>query len=359
MAIQMKDVAKRAGVSVTTVSHVMNKTRYVAPETRRRVLRIIRELHYHKDAHARRLAVGHSDLFGLIVSDIENPFYPEIVKSFESAALDSGCDLLLSNTNYDAKRTQAAVHKMIENKVRGVAIMTSEVGFGSVLAEKLVANQVALVSLDLGQAGPYMSNIRINYGAGIIQATEHLCDLGHKDIAFIAGPQTLRSAVIRRSAFIEGMTRRGLPALRVLEGDHKGEGGILAARSLLSQDPLPTAIICSNDLTAIGALGALREAGVQVPEEISIVGFDDIYFVRIAFPPLTTVSPSGQPLGKLAFDALQSILRSKNRGGTEYIVEPRLVIRKSTARAREHSVRAQLRNVTEDSVAHRGAPTTQ
>lgn len=346
MALQMKDVARRAGVSVTTVSHVMNKTRFVAPSTRRRVLEVISELNYHKDAHARRLAVGRSDFFGLIVSDIENPFFPEIVKSFESAALEAGFDLLLCNTNYDPKRIQAAVHKMIENKVRGVAIMTSELG--SELAEELTANQVAAVFLDLGRVGNHKSNVRVNYPVGIFQAIEHLHDLGHKDIAFVSGPQTLRSAVIRREAFVNALSRRGLSAHRMLEGNHKVDGGIAAAHSLLADGPLPTALLCSNDLTAIGVMSALHEAGLRVPEDISVIGFDDIEFARIAYPPLTTVSLSRDQLGRLAFQALQNIMKNKKRSGAEYVVETQLVIRKSTAMAPEHRAHSQVPNVLND-----------
>lgn len=334
MALQMKDVAEKAGVSVTTVSHVMNKTRFVAPQTRRRVQEVIRALNYHKDAHARRLAVGRSDFFGLIVSDIENPFFPEIVKSFQSAALDRGFDLLLCNTNYDPARTEAAVHKMIENKVRGVAIMTSELG--AALADQLTANQVAVVLLDLGHVGPHMSNIRVNYSEGIDQAIEHLHALGHRDIAFISGPQSLRSAVIRREAFITALKHRGLSAQRVLEGNHKVDGGEAAVHALLGRSPLPTAILCSNDLTAIGVMSALREAGLRVPEDISVVGFDDIYFARIAYPPLTTVNLSRERLGQLTFEALQNILRAKKRHGAEYVVETKLVVRNSTAQAVDH-----------------------
>jgi LacI family transcriptional regulator len=336
MALRMKDVAQRAGVSVTTVSHVMNKTRFVTPQTRRRVLEVIRQLNYHKDAHARRLAVGRSDFFGLIVSDIENPFFPEIVKSFETTALESGFDLLLCNTNYDPKRTQGAVHKMIENKVRGVAIMTSEMG--SALVEELRASQVAVVALDLGRVGPYMSNIRVNYPAGIFQAIEHLHARGHKDIAFVSGPEILRSAVIRREAFINALAGRGLPADRVVRGNHKVDGGIAAAGVLLTQKSLPTAILCSNDLTAIGVMSALREAGLRVPDDISVVGFDDIDFARVAFPPLTTVNLSRDRLGRLAFEALQKILRDKKRRGAEYVVETQLVVRESTARVPDHRV---------------------
>lgn len=328
----MKDVAKRAGVSITTVSHVLNRTRRVSPETRQRVLEAIRELNYYKDAHARRLARGRSDFFGLIVSDIGNPFFPELIKAFENAALEKGFDLLLCNTNYQPERTEAAVRKMIENKVRGVAVMTSELGES--LAEDLAANHVAVIFLDLGSVRKYMSNIRVDYSQGISEAIDHLHSLGHKEYAFIAGPQTLRSAVARRNAFIDALTHWGLPSDRTVEGNHKVDGGMRAARTLLAESPLPTAILCSNDLTAIGTMKALAEAGVRVPEDVSVVGFDDIDFARLAYPPLTTVNLSRDRLGKLAFEALHKMLRSKRREGAEYVVESHLVIRQSTTTAR-------------------------
>lgn len=331
MATRMKDVAERAGVSVTTVSHVINRTRPVATETRRRVLHVIKELNFYKNAHALRLARGKSDFFGLIVSDISNPFFPELIKSFEASALDQGFDLLLCNTDYDPRRTEAAVRKMIENKVRGVAVMTSEMS--TALAEELAAHQVAVVFLDVGPVKSLMSNIRVDYSKGIFEAIRHLHDLGHRDFAFIAGPQSLRSAVTRRDAFIEALKECGLPSHQTVEGNHKVEGGMAAARTLLGGPMLPSAILCSNDLTAIGALSALRGAGVRVPGDVSVVGFDDIYFARLAYPALTTVSLPRDCLGKLAFEALQKMLRSKGRRGVEYVLETHLVVRESTAPA--------------------------
>lgn len=325
---RMEDVAKQAGVSVTTVSHVVNRTRHVAPETRQRVLEVIRQLNYYKDAHARRLARGHSDFLGLIVSDIGNPFFPEIIKSFETAALAKGLDLLLCNTNYDPERTEASVRKMIENKVRGVAVMTSE--WASALAQDLAVHHVAMVFLDVGTVGTYMSNIRVDYSRGIHQAIDHLHGLGHKEFAFIAGPQTLRSAVTRRKAFIDALRKRGLGAHLTLEGNHKVQGGLRAVQALLAHRPLPTAVLCSNDLTAIGALHALQQAGVRVPQDVSVVGFDDIDFASFATPPLTTIRLSRDRLGQLAFHALQKILKSKRAMGAEYVVETDLVVRDST-----------------------------
>lgn len=327
---QMEDVAKQAGVSVTTVSHVINRTRTVAPGTRQRVLEAIRKLSYYKDAHARRLARGHSDFLGLIVSDIGNPFFPDVIKSFETAALAKGLDLLLCNTNYDPKRTEAAVRKMIENKVRGVAVMTSE--WANVLGRDLAAHQVAEVFLDLGAAGKYTSNIRVDYSRGIHQAIDHLIELGHKDFAFISGPPALSSSVMRQKAFIDALSQRRLTTTqRTWDGNHQVDGGIRAVQALLAHRPLPSAILCSNDLTAVGALNALQRAGLRVPQDISVVGFDDIDLASFSAPPLTTISLSRASLGRLAFQALQKILKSKGRMGEEYVMVTELVVRQSTA----------------------------
>jgi LacI family transcriptional regulator len=157
--------------------------------------------------------------------------------------------------------------------------------------------------------------------------------LGHQEIVFIAGPQTLSSAVTRRKAFIDALNQWGLTSHRVLEGNNKVDGGVGAARKMITSRSLPTAILCTNDLTAFGALKALAEAGVRVPEEVSVVGFDDIDFASFVHPPLTTVMLSRAQLGKLAFEALMKMLRSKQGKGAEYLVETELVIRRSTSEA--------------------------
>lgn len=324
----MKDVAERAGVSVTTVSHVLNGTRYVSPKTRRQVRQAIEGLRFYKDAHARGLASGSSDFFGLIVSDITNPFFPEMVRGFETAALERRFHTLLCDTGYNPRRTEAAVQMMIENRVRGVAVMTSELTPN--FAEDFMANHVAVVSLDLGTAGPYSANIRVNYTRGIRQAINHLHGLGHRDIGFISGPKRLRSARVRRDAFVSALRSHGLAAELTVEGNHKVDGGMNAARKLLEQDRIPTALLCSNDLTAIGAMEAVRTAGLRVPNDVSVIGFDDIYFSRLTTPPLTTVGLPRHQLGKLAFRALRNILRAKNRRGAEYVVQANLIVRQST-----------------------------
>jgi len=328
----MKDVARRAGVSVTTVSHVLNNTRPVAEETRLRVLEAARQLKFYQNVHARRLARGHSDFLGLIVSDIANPFFPEIIKSFEEISLAEGFDLLLCNTDYERQRTEAAVRKMIENKVRGVAVMTSE--SSQTLAEELAAQHVPAVFLNVEKPRTFVSCIRVDYTAGIVAAIRHLHDLGHREFGFLAGPQFLGSAVIRRKAFAEALDSRGLPSHRIVEGNHKVDGGIEGVGAMLKQGNFPTAILCSNDLMAFGALLALREAGIQVPQDVSVVGFDDILFARFTQPPLTTINVDRDRLGTVAFEALQSMLRCKQGQGFEYVLASQLVVRESTTAVR-------------------------
>jgi LacI family transcriptional regulator len=337
MVYRMIDVAERAGVSAATVSHFLNKTRYISPETQQRVLEVIQELNYHKNAHARRLAQSRSDLFGLIISEIANPFFPEIIKGFQSAAWERGYEMLLCNTEHDPLHMRAAVRKMIESDVRGVAIMTS--ALGREVAADLTSHQVGLVYYNLGPAEKLVSNIRIDYSQGISQAISYIIDLGHRQVAVIAGPRTNRTAVSLQDAIVDGLKQRGLHPSPVLESDYKIDGGVSAVSALLGQPPFPTTILCGNDLTAMGAMSALEEVGIRVPEDVSVIGFDDIFFARLARPPLTTIHIPRERLGRLAFEALEKMDRSKRQRGTERVVETSLVVRKSTAPPRKHDLR--------------------
>ena len=339
MAYKMKDVAQHARVSVTTVSHVLNKTRFVAPKTRQRVLDAVRDLNYYANAHARRLAKSRSDLFGLIVSEIANPYFPEIIKGFQMAAWEKGYDMLLCNTEYDSKHTRLAIRKMIESEVRGVAVMTSSLD-GEV-AKELTPNQVGVVFCNLGPSQRLISTIEIDHPQGISKALDYVIQLGHKAVAVIAGPPRNRTAVTIRKAFVEGLEKCGLRPAPVLESDYRLDGGASAVSSLLRQPTFPTAILCGNDLIALGAMSALENVGIRVPEDVSVIGFDYILFARLARPPLTTIHIPREKLGRLAFEALEKMVRSKRQQGVEFLLETSLVIRKSTAAPRGHSLRLQ------------------
>jgi LacI family transcriptional regulator len=331
---RMKDVAERAGVAESTVSHVINKTRFVTPETRDKVLRVMSELNFHGNAHARRLARGHSDFLGLIVSDIENPFFPGLIKAFESAALASGFDILLCTTNYEASRAEGAFRKMIENKVPGVAVMTSRVD--PALAAVLQRNGVASIFLDSDRVAERKSNVRINYAQGAEQAVTYLHNLGHRDFAFIAGPGNRSSHAAYKSAVVAALDRLGLEA-RIIEGENCVASGERAVQKLLTSRKLPAAILASNDLTAIGALRAFHRAGIRVPADVSVVGADDIPFASLTNPSLTTVQIGNERLGELACRRLVGMLR-ENEAASELVLPTELVIRDSTALAPAHSL---------------------
>jgi LacI family transcriptional regulator, galactose operon repressor len=280
---------------------------------------------------------GRSRLLGLIVSDITNPFFPELVHSFEALATQQGYDLILTSTGYQTARMTGCVRRMLERKVDGVAIMTSEMDLA--LIKELARRGVPLVFMDVGRVGPRMSHVLIDYAHGIRQAVDHLVALGHKRVAFIAGPLDLHSARTRRQAFLDGMRAHRItvdPKL-VREGTHTAEGGQHAMTSLLRAGKRPTAVVCSNDWTAIGALHAIDAAHLRVPEDLSLVGFDDIPLASYTSPPLTSVRMSAGDVGSTAFDALFRLIGGERLEGDVYQIPTKLVVRASTARPKRSS----------------------
>ena len=197
--MSIKDVAREAGVSTATVSHVINKTRFVSEETRQKVLSAIERCNYYPNAHARSLASGRSHTIGLLVSDISNPFFPELAKSVEDVAFERGYDVNLLNTKYDSKRTSHYVPPPHRAEGSGVALMTSELDFAVI--DELARKHVSVVFLDLGTAGERMSNLAVDYAMGITEAVRYLVELDHRKIAYIGGPNRLRSATKRLEAF--------------------------------------------------------------------------------------------------------------------------------------------------------------
>lgn len=325
----IREVAERAGVGIATVSRTLHNSTQVSPETAARVRRAMQELGYRPNTNAQSLVSGRSRMLGLVVSDITNPFFPELIQGFQDVAQQNGYDVFISSTGYNSSRMAHYVGRMIERTVDGVAIMTSELDPS--VAAQFANRNVPLVFLDVGKPGAGISNIRVDYAGGITEAVEHLRGLGHRQIAFISGPGELKSARERRAAFLKALLDAGQQEV-VEEGNHKVDGGLRAITKLLERGRVPSAVLCSNDLTAIGALHGIRAAGLHVPDDISVVGFDDIAMAEFTEPPLTTVRLSRSEIAQLACDAL---LESINAGGqgTEFRLRTQLVIRRSTAAA--------------------------
>ena len=327
-------VAERAGVSTATVSRVINGTAFVQPETAERVRAAILELNFHPDTNARALGSGRSGLYGLIISDITNPYFPELVKAFEDIAVEHGQDVLIANTDYDKKRMELCVTRMLQRKVDGVAIMTSEMDDG--LMRSFSHRQIPVVFMDPPHAEHGIRSVCVNYGLGIRLGLEHLFELGHRSIGFLSGPLSLSSARERREAFVQGCRTQGISIEPYLlgEGDHRVEGGYAAMNRMLGAGDPPTALMASNDLTAIGAMGALHDAGLKIPGDVSVVGFDDILISAFTRPGLTTLHVPRRELAAVAF---RSLYRTRGQLDTaasakrEHIITPELKLRSSTS----------------------------
>jgi len=334
--MNIKAVAQRAGVSTATVSRTINGSAKVTPRTAERVRAAIQDLNFYPNTNARALGSGRSSLYGLIISDITNPFFPEIAKAFEDVAVQHGQEVLMANTNYDPVRMETCVRRMLQRKVDGVAIMTSEMD--DKLIKMLSGRNIPIVFLDTGRPGPGISVVRINYAGGVDSGMDHLIGLGHRRFAFISGPLNLVSALTRFRAFNEGMARNHLVTHQALiqEGNHRVDGGHDAMARILASGARPTAVIASNDLMAIGAMGAIYEHGLRVPEDVSVLGYDDIQLSAFTRPALTTISLPRDEIARTAFRALfraHSQNSTQPSDGEEHLVQSKLVLRKSTGPA--------------------------
>jgi DNA-binding LacI/PurR family transcriptional regulator len=329
--MDIREIARRAKVSTATVSRVINRVPTVDPQLAKRVWKVVDELGYYPNTQARALVLGRTRIFGLVVSEITNPFFPEIVQTFENLAVENNYEILLTSTVHDPKRMETAVRRMIERRVDGVAILTF--GMEETLIEHLRFRKVPLVFVDVGPNVPGIANIRVNYVSGIRQAVQHLAALRHSRIAFVTGPLHLKSAMARRDAFKTSMTEIGLSPDLIVVGDHRMEGGMRALLELSGLSDRPTAVLCSNDMTAIGVMREAYDHEIRIPEDLSVVGFDDIHLAQFTIPPLTTVQMSQHELARIAFQALLNEVGpdSASHEHRNYELSTSLVLRHSTA----------------------------
>jgi len=331
MGLTIHDVAKAAGVSTATVSNVLNKTGKVGRGTQQLVLSTVKRLGYLPNVHARHLASRDSRTLGIIVSDIENPFFPEVIKGFEIRARELGYDAILSDTNYDPRRTQQAAERMMQHNVRGVAVMTSEISLR--LINELARRKIAVTFLDLAPARGYMSNLRIDYFSGIEQIVQYLYEHGHRRIAFVAGRPKLKSNLVRLQAYEKCMLKLGLEPGPILSGDLRFEGGLAAGMAIAKLSPRPTAVMAINDLTAVGVMKGLMKSGCRIPEDISVTGFDDTRLAEYSNPSITTVDVHREMLGQMAADALHELSSAANPHGKEYQIAAELIVGDSSGPA--------------------------
>ncbi|HEY4354979.1 MAG TPA: LacI family DNA-binding transcriptional regulator [Acidobacteriaceae bacterium] len=331
-------VARKAGVSTATVSRVLNASDKVRESTAARVRAAIAELNYRPNTNARSLRSGRSNLLGIIVSDIRNPFFPDLIEQFESLATQHGIDVTFANTGYNEQRLLAGVRRLLERGIDGLAIFTSEVS--TAVIELLRSSTVPVVFLNQPSLAGEFRTVSVDYVRGFVEAIEHLRMLGHHRIGFVAGPPTLSSASRRRKAFLAAVKscHMVLKDDWIFEGDHRLTGGRFAAERLFSMRQAPSAIVCSNDMTAIGFLETASRLGRRIPDEVSLIGFDDLFICEVVHPALTTLHLSRKEIATRAFYAIQSS-RGEAIEAQISVVSPYLVPRASTGPAAKGSGR--------------------
>jgi LacI family transcriptional regulator len=329
----IRTVAALAKVSIATVSRTINNSPAVSDRLSKRVWQAIEQLNYFPNTHARSLVSGRSRILGIIVENITNPFFPELIQNFEEIAVANGYEILVSSSNSDPAVLATCVRRMLERKVEGVAVLSF--GAEEPVLDQLVHRDIPMVLAEFRLDDPKVSTILLDYSTGIRAAIQHLVNLGHSKIAFLAGPHKLHSAITRENDYRAAMQDAGLAIQKrwVIECDHTLKGGVAGFAQLQALAIRPTAILCSNDMTAIGVLRAAYMEGLRVPDDVSVIGLDDIDFAEFTLPPLTTIRLSRADLARAAFEALRQ--QAEDPGNPkiqrEYLVSTSLIVRGSTA----------------------------
>jgi DNA-binding LacI/PurR family transcriptional regulator len=333
IGMNLEDVAKKAKVSTATVSRVLNEVGLVKTSTRARVLKAVRELNYHPNLHARTLAGGKSRTVGMVVSNLENPFFLDIFRALEAEAHRHNYEVVVANTDYRPQRLLASVHNLVGRRPAGLAMIVSEMD-PSVITE-LAATNLPTVVYDVGVSKPNITNIRVNYGKGMQRMSEYLHDLGHRRMAFIGHHTSLGPLNIRKKSFVE-MVANFSPNVEftTMTDVDSPIGGRQAIRRVLESGFAPTAVLCVNDYMAIGVLRELRDQGLAVPGDVSVTGFDNIHLAEFTSPSLTTAHIPRERIGGLIFETLVPELGRSSEPAQEIFIDPVLIVRESTGPCR-------------------------
>ncbi len=326
----MRDVAERAGVSITTVSHVINETRLVSDELRGRVLAAMQELGYQPNLLARGLRRGETHTIGMIVPDSANPFFAEVARGFEDASFEQGYSVILCNSDGDLDKELLYTNVLAEKQVDGILFVAAGVSTGHIRA--LQERRMPVVVVDREISDVSVDEVLTDNARGGWLATCHLVELGHRRIGCITGPSDVTPSAERVTGYRQALREAGIPVdeALVVKGDFQYESGFQAARQLLSTDDSLTAIFACNDLMAIGATRAALELGQQVPAGLSVVGFDDVRLASFANPPLTTIAQPKYEMGVVAATMLLERMRDLDMPPRRRVLDASLLIRQST-----------------------------
>jgi LacI family transcriptional regulator len=334
-AANVRDVAALAGVSVGTVSNVLNQSKRVSPDTAKRVLDAIDKLGFIRNDAARQLRVGQSRTVGIMVLDVSNPFFTDIARGVEDTLSQFGRSLILGNSGENAARELAYLDLFEEQRVSGLLI--TPIGHVLPRLERLRDRGSPVVLVDRHENARSFSSVSVDDHRGGHLAASHLLDLGRRNLAFVGGPQHILQVAQRAAGAHDAVGDRGGRPLRVLELDSmRAEAGRLGAEQLLALPPglRPDAVFAANDLIALGVLRELTRAGVRVPDDIAIVGYDDIYFAANAAIPISSVRQPAWEMGRTATELLMAEIDEPAKGDYRHVVfQPELIVRESTGGA--------------------------
>ncbi|HCG7051556.1 TPA: substrate-binding domain-containing protein [Vibrio parahaemolyticus] len=327
----MKDIAKLAGVSTSTVSHVINKTRFVSEEISERVNNAAKELNYYApSALARSLKVNRTKTIGMLVTTSTNPFFGEVVKGVERSCYHKGYSLILCNTEGDNGRMRQSINTLLQKRVDGLILMCS-----SLEGERIDVFErypdIPVVVMDWGPMLFTSDKIQDNSLRGGYLAAKYLIDCGHTEIGCITGPLIKHQAQMRYEGYKRAMNEAGLEfnANWIIESDFECEGGYQAFKKMAERGKLPSSIFVSNDMMAMGVINAANELDIKVPDDLSIIGYDDIHIAKFMSPSLTTIHQPKYRLGQAAVETLVRRLDDKSNEAQVVQLEPTLVVRNS------------------------------
>lgn len=328
--MNLHDVARKAGVSIATVSRVLNGVDAVKGPARIRVLRAVEALNYHPNMNARALSLRQNRTLGMVVSNLGNEYFVEVFRAVEVEACREGYEVLAADTDYSPQRLASRVRLMLGRRVAGLGVVVSEMD--ETVARELSRSEIPVVVCGVEVRGPNITNIRVNCDKGMQRLIDHLRSLQHRRMAFFDHHSALPSITERRKAFLERIASCEGAQSKVFTESDSLEGGRQAVRDLLASGFRPTAVLCVNDRMAIGALKEFGEHGVRIPENISLTGFDNISFSEFVTPALTTVHIDGKRIAHLIFQGLARA-GEQPASGREIVIDPQLVVRESTGPA--------------------------
>ncbi|KAA3664838.1 MAG: LacI family transcriptional regulator [Chloroflexi bacterium] len=327
----IRDVARQAGVSISTVSHVANNTRAVSAESRQRVEEAMAELGYKPNAVARSLRRQQTNSIGMIMPDSANPFFAEVARGIEDSSFTQNYSVILCNSDGDLEKQVAYTNVLIEKQVAGMVFVSA--GVSTELVDDLHRRRVPLVVVDREVPDVEVDTVMTNHYQGGCQATQHLIDLGHKRIACISAGSELSPSTDRVVGYLDTLTKNGIEPddSLIVRGDFQYKSGYDAANQLLRLAEPPTAVFACNDLMAVGCISAAVERGFNVPQDLSVVGFDDVNLAAYTNPPLTTIAQPKREIGVLTIEMLLARIQNLDAPHRSERLDTKLVVRQSTA----------------------------